>query len=64
MNTATGYYATIAAPLGTSRVGNYVRMEVLSKHATRAEALAEARRVAATRRGCMGSVLGAQHVEV
>jgi hypothetical protein len=63
MTTATGYYATIAVPLSKDGAGNYARMEHISKHATRKEALAEARRVAATRPGCSGTVFGAQHVE-
>jgi hypothetical protein len=63
MTTATGYYATIAVPLSSDRAGSYARMEHISKHATRAEALAEARRVAATRPGCSATVFGAQHVE-
>ena len=63
MTTPTGYYATIAHPIGGDRAGNYARMEHISKHATRNQALAEARRVAATRPGCSGTVFGAQHVE-
>jgi len=63
MTNPTGYYATIAVPLGKDRVGTHVRFEILTKHATWKEAFAESRRVAATRPGCKGSVLGAQHVE-
>ena len=63
MTKPTGYYATINVPLGNDRVGTYVRTEVLTKHETWKEAFAEARRVAATRPGTKGSVLGAQHVE-
>jgi hypothetical protein len=61
--TATGYYATVATPISADSAGNYARMEHISKHETRSEALAEARRVAGMRPGSSGTVFAAHHVE-
>jgi hypothetical protein len=61
--TTTGYYATIDTPMDRNRIGAFVKREVLTKHSTRDEAYAEARRIAATRPGTKGGILAAIHVE-
>jgi hypothetical protein len=63
MSNYTGYYATLHTPVSTQRIGAFYTTEVLTKHDSRDDAYAEARRVAATRSGTEGGVLHARHVE-
>lgn len=59
----TGYYAVLYTPVDAQRIGTFCTTEVLTKHDSRDDAYAEARRVAATQPGTDGGVLHARHVE-